>query len=127
MRVRGQSGEARSFDLFPVLRRSRAPERDREHAAAPGMAEAALRTVPERPRAGARTELAFTLADASGQPIQELMTHHARKLHVLIVSDDMQVLGHIHPHESREPIKDGEAKVFFTFRAPAVIWLPLIS
>jgi hypothetical protein len=88
---------------------------DHEHAAAPGMAEASLRTVPERPRAGARTELTFTLADGSGQPIQELMTHHARKLHVLIVSDDMQVLGHIHPHDFREPVEDGEAKVFFTF------------
>jgi hypothetical protein len=31
------------------------------------MAEAALRTVPERPRAGKRTELTFTLADDSGQ------------------------------------------------------------
>jgi hypothetical protein len=79
------------------------------------MAEAALRTVPERPRAGGRTELTFTLADGSGQPIQELMTHHDRKLHVLIVSDDMEVLGHIHPHDFREPIEDGEAKVFFTF------------
>jgi hypothetical protein len=88
---------------------------DHEHAAAPGMAEASLRTVPERPPAGERTELIFTLADGSGQPIQELMTHHARKLHVLIISDDMQVLGHIHPHDFREPIEDGEAKVFFTF------------
>lgn len=43
------------------------------------------------------------------------MTHHDRKLHVLIVSDDMQVFGHIHPHDFREPIEGGEAKVFFTF------------
>ena len=85
------------------------------HATAPGMAEVALRIVPERPRAGERTELTFTLAGGSGQPVQELMTHHDRKLHVLIVSDDMQVLGHIHPHDFREPIEDGEAKVFFTF------------
>ena len=28
--MRGQSGEARSFDLFPILRRSRAPEPRRD-------------------------------------------------------------------------------------------------
>lgn len=43
------------------------------------------------------------------------MTHHARKLHVFIISADMQVLGHVHPHGSREPIEGSEAKVSFTF------------
>jgi hypothetical protein len=85
------------------------------HAAQPGSAEAGLRTVPQTPRAGERTQLTFTLADASGQPVRELMTHHARKLHVFIISADMQVLGHIHPDDFRKPIEGSEATVSFTF------------
>src|SRR5690606_36342480 len=59
--------------------------------------------------------LTFTLADASGQPIRGLMTHHGRKLHVLIVSADMEVFGHVHPQDFEDPVEDGEAKVVFTF------------
>jgi hypothetical protein len=81
-------------------------------------AEATLATQPETPRAGERTALAFTLADHSGAPLQDLGTHHGGKLHVIIVSADMQVLGHIHPHGFGEQIEAGEAKVFFTFPRP---------
>lgn len=77
-----------------------------------------LRTQPEVPRAGERAVLAFTLTDGSGEPIEDLMTHHARKLHVVVLSEDMHVLGHIHPHDFGEPIEGGEAKVFFTFPRP---------
>jgi len=79
------------------------------------MADVALRTVPERPRAGEPTELTFTLADGAGQPIRGLTTHHGRKLHVLIVSEDMEVFGHVHPQDFEDPVEDGEATVFFTF------------
>lgn len=78
-------------------------------------AEATLATQPEVPRVGERTELAFTLTDGPGEPLQNLMTHHGRRVHVVIVSEDMQVLGHIHPHDYDEQIEAGEARVFFTF------------
>src|SRR5690606_16411688 len=88
---------------------------DHAHGAPTGMADVALRTVPERPRAGEPTELTFTLADGAGQPIRGLTTHHGRKLHVLIVSEDMEVFGHVHPQDFEDPVEDGEATVFFTF------------
>ncbi len=81
-------------------------------------ASATLVTQPETPRAGERTALALALTDRSGAPLQDLVTHHGRKLHVIIVSEDMQVLGHIHPHGFDEQIEAGQAKVFFTFPRP---------
>lgn len=82
------------------------------------MAEATLATEPQTPRAGEQTALTLTLTDESGEPLQGLMVHHGRKVHVVIVSEDMQVLGHIHPHDFDEQIEAGEAKVFFTFPRP---------
>jgi hypothetical protein len=75
-------------------------------------------TQPERPRAGERTALTFILSDESGEPLQDLVTHHGRKLHVIIVSEDMQVLGHVHPRGFGEHIVAGQTKVFFTFPRP---------
>lgn len=75
----------------------------------------ALKTHTERLKAGTRAELVFALNDATGQPIDQLVTHHGRKLHVVIVSNDMQVFGHIHPQDFGEPAVEGSAKVFFTF------------
>ncbi|HMB47771.1 MAG TPA: hypothetical protein VKN63_05795, partial [Afifellaceae bacterium] len=50
-----------------------------------------------------------------GQAVEQLMKHHARALHVVIVGEDMAVLGHIHPQDFGESIHGGEATVFFTF------------
>lgn len=87
------------------------------HGAVSGMvaADAALSTQPEDPRVGAATTLTFTLTDSAGQPLEALITHHARTLHVVILSEDMRVLGHIHPQDFDESIEAGEAKVHFTF------------
>jgi hypothetical protein len=74
-----------------------------------------LQTNPATLLAGSRAELAFAFKDASGQPTDELLTHHARKLHVVIVSEDMHVLGHVHPQDFGETVEGGSAKAFFTF------------
>jgi len=74
-----------------------------------------LTAVPERPQVGVATTLRFALTDDDGLPIENLMTHHDRKLHVVLVSEDMQVFGHIHPEDFDEPIGNGEASVHFTF------------
>ncbi|MBC6718715.1 hypothetical protein H9Q09_21265 [Aurantimonas sp. DM33-3] len=84
-------------------------------SAAHDTADVVLQTHPKKLEAGTSAELAFALADSSGQPVQGLLKHHGRKLHVVVVSDDMQVLGHIHPQDFDEPVKDGSAKVFFNF------------
>lgn len=75
----------------------------------------ALHTEPEVLRPGERSQLTFTLSDASGKPVGQLMTHHARKLHVVIIAEDMQALGHVHPQDFDEPIGEGKASVFFSF------------
>jgi hypothetical protein len=85
------------------------------HAAGYDTDQATLTVRPEAPRAGQPALLIFTLTDASGQPIEDLMTHHGRKLHVLIVSEDMQVFGHVHPRDFDESIEHGVAKVSFPF------------
>jgi hypothetical protein len=74
-----------------------------------------LQTNPATLQAGSRAELVFALDDASGQPVDELLTHHSRKLHVVIVSEDMHVLGHIHPEDFGEAVQGGSAKAYFTF------------
>ncbi len=53
--------------------------------------------VPAQPVAGQSTTLTFTFTDASGNPVADLMEHHGRRVHVVIVSKDLETLGHIHP------------------------------
>src|SRR5690606_18720954 len=67
--------------------------------AASGPVRVELQTNPATLHAGSRAELVFALDDASGRPVEEFLTHHSRKLHVVIVSEDMHVLGHIHPQD----------------------------
>lgn len=74
-----------------------------------------LQTDPATLRAGSRAELTFAFNNATGQPVEELLTHHARQLHVVIASEDMNVLGHIHPQDFGETIQGGLAKTYFTF------------
>ena len=83
--------------------------------AADGSVQVELQTNPATLQAGSRAELVFAFDDASGQPVEELLTHHARKLHVVIVSEDMHVLGHIHPQDFGETVQGGLAKAYFTF------------
>ena len=75
---------------------------------------AALTTEPAHPRAGKTTTLHFSITEG-GAPVEDLTVHHGRKLHVVLISEDMQVFGHIHPEDFDEPIADGEASVRFTF------------
>ena len=83
-------------------------------SAANASVEAALTTEPARPRAGKATTLHFSITDG-GAPVEDLTVHHGRKLHVVLISEDMQVFGHIHPEDFDEPIANGEASVRFTF------------
>lgn len=85
------------------------------HATGYDTDQAELTVQPEVPQAGQPALLAFTLTDASGHPIEDLMMHHGRKIHVVIVSEDMEVFGHIHPRDFNEAIEHGVAKVSFPF------------
>ncbi|MXV74566.1 hypothetical protein F4Z99_09825 [Candidatus Poribacteria bacterium] len=80
-----------------------------------------LHTEPQTVQAGTPTTLTFHLTDAKGEPVTDLMVHHARVLHVLVVSENLQIIGHIHPEdfESRDIMMEleGMYTVHFTFPA----------
>lgn len=81
----------------------------------------ALHTEPQTISAGVPAVLTFHLTDAAGEPVTDLMVHHARVLHVLVISENLQIIGHIHPEdfESRDILAELEGKytVHFTFPA----------
>ena len=78
-----------------------------------------LHTEPEKIQTGEPATLMFHLTDAKGEPFTDLMVHHDRILHVLIVSENLQIVGHIHPEdfESRDMMAEFEGvyTVHFTF------------
>lgn len=81
----------------------------------------ALHTDPQTVQMGMPATLTFHLTDAVGEPVVDLMVHHARVLHVLVVSENLQIIGHIHPEdfESRDIMAELEGRytVHFTFPA----------
>ena len=81
----------------------------------------ALHTEPQTISAGTPAVLTFHLTDGAGEPVMDLMVHHARVLHVLVISENLQIIGHIHPEdfESRDILAELEGKytVHFTFPA----------
>ncbi|MCZ0814324.1 hypothetical protein N5A93_19065 [Roseovarius sp. EGI FJ00037] len=71
---------------------------------------------PETLQAGERATLTFLLRHPDGEPLDSrLLTHHARKVHVVIVGEDMTTIGHVHPQDFDEPIVEGRATVRFDF------------
>ncbi len=81
----------------------------------------ALHTQPKTVQAGRSAVLTFHLTDAKDEPVSDLLVHHARVLHVLVVSENLQIIGHIHPEdfESRDIMAELEGRytVHFTFPA----------
>ncbi len=79
----------------------------------------ALHTEPQKIEVGKPATLMFKLTDAMGEPFTDLMIHHDRILHVLIVSENLQTVGHVHPEdfESRDMLAEleGTYTVHFTF------------
>ena len=78
-----------------------------------------LHTEPNKISVGEPANLMLHLTDAEGEPFTDLMVHHDRILHVLIVSENLQTIGHIHPEdfEDRDMIAEleGVYTVQFTF------------
>lgn len=78
-----------------------------------------LETEPKKIQAEKPVTLMFSLNDEKGEPFTDLMVHHDRILHVLIVSENLQIVGHIHPEdfESRDLMAEleGVYTVHFTF------------
>ena len=59
----------------------------------------AISTGSQTIETGTPTVLKFHLTDANGEPFTDLLVHHARILHVLLVSENLQIIGHVHPED----------------------------
>jgi hypothetical protein len=65
----------------------------------PSRARAQLAIMPEAITPNTITTLTFTLRDAQGHPVQDLVLDHNRIMHVVIVSQDFSVFSHIHAED----------------------------
>lgn len=74
---------------------------------------------PAQPMAGEETILNFSFTNPDGSLVDDLMKHHGRRVHTLIISEDLASIGHIHPQDFTELtdgiIKSGEYSVKYTF------------
>lgn len=81
----------------------------------PSPALVQLATEPDRPQAGEEALLTIGMLDAAGKPVTELQRHHGHELHVVLVSEDMDVFGHVHPQDFGGTVSEGTSRVRFTF------------
>ena len=74
---------------------------------------------PEQPRPGERTTLTFSFTNPDGTPASDLMTHHARRVHVLVVGEDLRSVAHVHPQDfgevTDEVVRSGQYSIIHTF------------
>lgn len=57
---------------------------------------------PGEAAAGAAIEIDLQLSDAEGEPLQKFEDTHERKLHLIIVSEDLSYFDHVHPEYAGE-------------------------
>ena len=89
-----------------------------EPGAEPLKLSATLTAQPASPQTEQPAMLSITLTDQYDQPAQDLLEHHARKIHVVIVSADMNAFGHVHPEDFGNLLTNGSADVVFAFPRP---------
>eukprot|EP00854_Cymbomonas_tetramitiformis_P004559 gene4559-5580_t len=60
-----------------------------------------LETIPTVLEAGKAAELHFSVQDYRGDPIplNDLKVYHARRLHVVLIGQDLDTFGHVHPED----------------------------
>jgi putative copper resistance protein D len=72
----------------------------RLHHAVPGAEPVIhLKTDPATLIAGTPAMLTVSIEDGNGRPLQGLAVHHDRILHVVIISEDLNIFAHIHPED----------------------------
>ena len=72
-----------------------------EHAPAPAGPEPVvdMETLPAEITAGAQATITFSIRDDNNKPIKDLLITHDRIIHVVIISEDLSVFGHIHAED----------------------------
>ena len=78
-----------------------------------------LETAPAVITAGNPATITFTIRDDSNNPLKDLVITHDRLIHVVIISEDLSVFGHIHTEDigpiTAEMKERAEFPVRFTF------------
>ncbi|MEK6589594.1 MAG: hypothetical protein AABZ11_02850 [Nitrospinota bacterium] len=96
-------------------------EHHHHHEHTPGLPEPIvdLETSPETIKAQEPATIVFYIKDSEGNPLQDIAIMHERILHVVIVSEDFSIFGHIHPEDfgplTAEMKKKGRFAVDYTF------------
>lgn len=73
---------------------------------------------PEQPEAGEPTTIVFSFTNPDGSAVSDLVAHHARRVHALLISEDLSSIGHIHPvdfGDVTEAVQSGRYAVTYTF------------
>jgi P-type Cu+ transporter len=52
---------------------------------------------PEKPNAGSAAQLSIQIRDANDQPVTGLQVSHEKKMHLIVVSQDLSYFNHVHP------------------------------
>ena len=77
---------------------------------------------PQPLAAGIPQELSIELKDDKGQPLTDLRIVHERLVHVVIIDEELETLGHVHPEDlgsvSDEMKAQGRFVVQYTFPKP---------
>lgn len=74
--------------------------------------------LPQKPEAGVPTTITLSFTDNEGNPITDLMSHHARKVHFLLIGENLETIGHVHPADFSDlntNLPDGMYAISYTF------------
>jgi hypothetical protein len=95
--------------MMPLPDRGYAAEEDHRHHShemhqhstvpAPPEPVVDMETTPAEITAGDQATIAFTIRDDDNKPIRDLVITHDRLIHVVIISEDLSVFGHIHAED----------------------------
>jgi len=95
--------------MMPLPDRGYAAEEDHshhshekhQHASVPAGPEPVvdMETMPAEITAGNQATITFTIRDDDNKPIKDLVITHDRLIHVVIISQDLSVFGHIHAED----------------------------
>lgn len=88
------------------------------HAAMPSGPEPVvdMETLPAEIMAGTPATITFTIRDNDGKPVRDLAITHDRIVHVVIISEDLSVFGHIHAEDSGPITQEMKENAWFPVR-----------
>lgn len=78
-----------------------------------------LTTNPSVVKVDQPTELIVTVKDREGTVLRDFVINHERLMHLLLVSDDLNIFDHLHPQHNQ----DGSFRITHTFQYGGNYWL----